>query len=303
MRHPKIRSRPAVTLIELLVVLGILAVLVGLILSAVQNVRQAAARVQCQNTLRQLALALHNHHDAIQSLPPGHRSLLNRDIQPFSGWTLSTLPYVEQTTLSEKSRMAYRTSLVPFNNPPHTGLAIVVPAFLCSSDSRVWTPQLSQRNQMLVAFTSFLGVSGRNTAGKEGLLYQDSRHHLTDATDGTSNTLLLGERPPSHDYQFGWWYAGVGQQLSGSADLILGVREPNLQPILQGSLCGPGNYPFRPATGVNDPCGMFHYWSLHPGGANFAFADGSVRFLAYSADAILPALATRAGGETVTLPD
>ena len=111
------------------------------------------------------------------------------------------------------------------------------------------------------------------------------------------------ERPPSADFQFGWWYAGTGQRFTGSADVVLGVREPNLQPVTVGSPCGPGSYPFAPARGFDDPCGMFHFWSPHPGGANFLFADGSVRFLKYSADPILPALATRAGNEAVAVPD
>ena len=97
-------------------------------------------------------------------------------------------------------------------------------------------------------------------------------------------------------------YAGVGQRFTGSGDLVLGVREPNLLPIEAGSPCGPGAYPFSPSR-FSDPCGMFHFWSPHPGGANFAFADGSVRFLSYSADPLLPALVSRAGGEAATLPD
>ena len=72
---------------------------------------------------------------------------------------------------------------------------------------------------------------------------------------------------------------------------------------MSGSPCGPGRYPFAPASGLDDPCGMFHFWSPHPGGANFVFADGSVRFLAYSADPVMPALASRAGGEAIGLPD
>jgi prepilin-type processing-associated H-X9-DG protein len=156
--------------------------------------------------------------------------------------------------------------------------------------------------QTLVAVTSYLGVSGRESvADRSGMLFQDSATRLLDATDGTSNTLLLGERPPSADFQFGWWYAGTGQKLSGSADLVLGVREPNLQPIVSGSACGPGNYPFQAARGFDDPCGTFHFWSPHPGGSNFAMADGSVRFLRYSADPIMPALATRDGDEAIAV--
>lgn len=300
--HRRNPDRPAFTLVELLVVIAIIAILVGLLLAAVQNVRAAAARLTCQNSLKQLALALHNYHDSQQTLPPGHRSLVNRDFLPYSGWTLSTLPYLDQQPLYQQAREAYRRQPIPFTDPPHTGRRMVVKMFTCPSDPRVSTPQVAQRTGSTIAFTSYLGVSGQNYQTRDGVLHQDSRHPLLAITDGTSNTVMLGERPPSHDFQFGWWYAGVGQRFTGSADMILGVREANLQPIVSGSPCGPGFYPFRPSR-FDDPCGMFHFWSPHPGGANFAFADGSVRFLPYSADAILPALATRAGGETVTLPE
>jgi prepilin-type N-terminal cleavage/methylation domain-containing protein/prepilin-type processing-associated H-X9-DG protein len=294
----------AFTLIELLVVIAIIAILIGLMLAAVQNVRAAAARLDCQNRVKQLALALHNHHDTRSTFPPGHRSLFHRDRMPFSGWPVSILPFVEQPALHQAAVDAFRFKPIPFPPNPHPGLSTVVPVFLCPTDGRIATAQVSQRTNTLAAFTSYLGVAGTDAVtARDGMLYQDSATRLTDVPDGTSNTLLLGERPPSHDYQFGWWYAGVGQQLTGSADLVLGAREPNLQPIMTGSVCGPGNYPFRAAKGFHDPCGMFHFWSPHSGGANFAFADGSVRFLSYSADPIMPALATRAGGETVVVPE
>jgi prepilin-type processing-associated H-X9-DG protein len=269
----------------------------GLLLSAVQKARAAAARVDCQNRVKQLALALHNHHDCRHALPPGHRSLASPDRMPYSGWPSSVLPYVEQSTLLAQAVAAYRANPDPFK-PQHPGLSTVVPAFLCPADSRGSTAQVSQRTRNLAAFTSYLGVAGLDAAAtRNGILYQDSATRFADVTDGTSNTLLLGERPPSADFQFGWWYAGVGQQFTGSADMALGAREPNLLPVVTGSTCGPGRYSFRPASGFGDPCGMFHFWSPHPGGANFAFADGSVRLLGYSANPILPALASRAGGE------
>jgi prepilin-type processing-associated H-X9-DG protein len=297
------RNRWALTLIELLIVIAVTGVLAGLLLAAVQRVRETAARLQCQNKVKQLALALHQFHDTHHAFPPGHRSLRHRDLMPYTGWPLSILPYVEQQALADRARGVFRFFPFPFLNPPHTGLSTVVPALICPSDDRVTVPQIAARTKRPVAFASYLGVSGRETAAKDGVLYQDSRISLTDVTDGASNTLLLGERPPSADFQFGWWYAGIGQRLTGSADMVLGVREPNLQPIVSGSKCGPGNYPYRPADGFHDPCGMFHFWSPHPGGANFALCDGSVRFLAYSADPIMPALATRAGGEASTIPD
>jgi prepilin-type processing-associated H-X9-DG protein len=291
------------TVIEVLVTVSIISALTGLLLLAVQKVRATAERIQCQNKLRQLALGLHQFHDVMGHLPPGHRSLFNRDLLPHSGWPLSTLPYLDQQALYDSARAVYRVVPLPWFDPPHTAMHTVVPAFNCPSDDRVTTPQVTERTKRLAAFTSFLGVSGTETRTKDGVLYHDSRISLMDVTDGTANTLLLGERPPSANFQHGWWYAGIGQRFDGSADMILGVREPNLLYASSGRQCDQGSYRFVPSSGFADACGMFHFWSPHPGGAHFAFCDGSVRFLAYSADPLMPALATRAGGEAVTIPD
>ncbi|MBA4065818.1 MAG: prepilin-type cleavage/methylation domain-containing protein [Isosphaera sp.] len=292
------------TLIELLVVIAIISVLMGLLLSAVQKVRSAAARADCQNRLKQLALALHQFHDARRALPPGHRSASHPDRMRFSGWTVSVLPYLEQPALASQAVAAYLADPDPLGATPHPHLRTVVSAFTCPADPRITTPQTALRTGTVAAFTSYLGVAGRDAVtARDGALFQNSAVRLAEVTDGTSNTLLLGERPPSHDFQFGWWYAGTGQRLTGSADLVLGVREPNLQPVVSGSDCGPGNYPFRPARGFDDPCGMFHFWSPHSGGANFALCDGSVRLVRYQADPVTPALATRAGGDPAPLPD
>jgi prepilin-type N-terminal cleavage/methylation domain-containing protein len=93
-------KRWAFTLVELLVVIAIIAVLIALLLSAVQNVRAAAARLTCQNQLKQVALAMHNYHDARNTLPIGHRSALNRDLRPYTGWTIDLLIYLEQENLA-----------------------------------------------------------------------------------------------------------------------------------------------------------------------------------------------------------
>lgn len=302
------RNNHGFTLIELVVVIAIVSILISLLLVAIQKVRSAAARTQCQNAAKQLGLALHNYHDTRRAFPPGHRSSKHPERMPFSGWCVSVLPFVEQPTIAAQAEAAYRANSYPFGPPlgvaPHPHLSTVVPAFICPADSRASAAQTSLSTKNVVAFTSFLGVAGLDAATtRDGVFYQDSATGLGDISDGTSSTLLLGERPPSADFQFGWWYAGAGQNLTGSADLVLGVREPNLQPIVSGSSCGPGRYSFSAARGFNDQCGMFHFWSSHPGGANFVFADGSVRFLSYSAADILPALATRAGGEVVAVPE
>ncbi|MCI0704053.1 MAG: DUF1559 domain-containing protein [Planctomycetia bacterium] len=290
-------TRPqAFTLLELLVVLAILALLIGLLLPAVQRVRTSAARTQCANNLRQLAVATQNYHSAHGRLPTGVGSVSGPNATyPFMNWHARLLPYLEQSALWEQTLAAYQQNPQFTANPPHAARESVLTVFGCPADSRTKSP-----GPFGYGLTSYLGVAGRNTARQDGLLYMNSEHRLTDITDGTSNTLLIGERPPSTDLRFGWWYAGWGQNKDGECDGVLGVRtEPRLG---TGIACEGMPELFQPGK-FDNQCDMFHFWSPHTGGANFAFADGSVRFLKYSADDIMPALATRAGGEAVTLPD
>lgn len=290
----------AFTLIELLVVIAIMSVLMGLLLSAVQQARATAARLHCENNLKQIGLAFQMYHDISGSLPPGHRSWTAAQTMPWSGWPLPLLPYLEQSALFANGQAAYQTTRNPFLNPPHTGLATVVPIYVCPSDARAASAQRAQTSGIVAAFTDYLGVSGKNYSTDDGVLFPDSHVRFADITDGLSNTLLAGERPISTDFQYGWWYAGIGQRFTGSADMILGVQEVNLLPVKPGT-CGPGAYPYGPGR-INNQCDMFHFWSLHAGGANFLFVDGSVHFLPYSARPIMPALASCAGGEAVELP-
>lgn len=295
--------RAGFTLLELLVVVAVVAVLAGLTLSAVQRVREAAARAACGNNLRQIGVAAHLCHDAHGRLPPGFRPAGPRQPFPFRGWLADLLPYIEQQALADLSERAYRIDRNPFHAPPHTPLGTPVRVFGCPSDARVGPTQLAEFSRYRVGLTSYLGVSGGDLGSRDGVLYPDSRVRLADVTDGTAGTLLAGERPPSPDFQFGWWYAGAGQASSGSADSILGVRELNaFTTPYPNYTCLRGPYHFVTST-VRSYCAVFHFWSTHPGGANFLFADGSVRFLSYSADSVLPALATRAGGEAVSVPE
>ena len=151
-------------------------------------------------------------------------------------------------------------------------------------------------NPTIVAFTCYLGISGTASEANDGILYCGSRVRLLDIFDGAGNTLMVGERPPSADLVFGWWYAGSGYDDLGTGDVVLGARETDYTSSLD---CPVHNVGLRPGTCSNE-CDQTHFWSLHSGGANFLFADGSVRFLADEADTILPALATRAGGEPVS---
>ena len=187
--------RPAFTLIELLIVIGIIGLLIGLVLGAVQKVREAAAQARCQNNLRQCSLALHQYHDDFRSLPPGHRSSADHGGLVLSGWPLSILPYIEQPAVFMESMAAYASDPFPFNDPPHVHIRTVIATLICPSDSRTNRAPTDRASGRRVAFTCYLGVSGRDYSSKDGLLFQDSRTSFASATDGLSNTLLLGERP------------------------------------------------------------------------------------------------------------
>lgn len=301
MARTNLNGRCGLSLIELLVVIALLGLLVGLTLSAVQRVRASAARTQCLNNARQLATALHNYHGTRQVFPPGHTSDTVPKTYHYLGWPARVLPFVEQQPLWGRIEAAFRVTPdgLPSSPPHDTILATVVRLFGCPADSRVQTTQRAA-GTFPVAFTSYLGVAGINQFRCDGVLYVDSAVRLGDITDGSSQTLLFGERPPSADLAFGWWYRGWGQQQDGSAEMVLGVRERNTTGMRYP--CPRGPYPFGPGR-FDNQCDMFHFWSPHTGGANFAFCDGSVRFLGYSADPILAALATRAGGEVATIPE
>jgi prepilin-type processing-associated H-X9-DG protein len=172
-----------------------------------------------------------------------------------------------------------------------------VTVFRCPAGQRVTA--FLDWEQITVAFTYYLGVAGGEQSD-DGMLCFDRVIRVRDVQDGTSNTVMVGERPPSTDSYLGWWYAGVGQRGDASADSILLARQWNY--TFRAPMCPPGPYHFGPGRDENQ-CDAFHFWSHHPGGANFLFADGSVRFLGYSADSILPAFATRASGESVVIPD
>ena len=177
----------------------------------------------------------------------------------------------------------------------------------------------------MLAGTNYLGVTGTNAEARDGLFTANMRMRLLDVLDGTSNTLMVGERgfrPAALEViddsdnlinlRFGNWFSAPGQ-VNGSVGVALGTRELNYgsgtSPLGWERACPPGPYRFGPpgsvrdATGaVREECDLFHFWSRHPGGAHFLYADGSVHFLAYGADAELPALGTRDGADLQASP-
>lgn len=341
------------TLIELLVVVAIIAVLIGLLLPAVQKVREAAARMQCQNNLKQIGLALHSYHDQVGRFPPGlnvsrpwgwSNGYANQAPSPPGGvrnsravegeelfWPYFVAPYLDQGNTSraiDRNRDPYY-QLIPGapQTPSNTLVGVAIPTLWCPSAPRARFCEDSDLDGSgyRSSLTCYLGVSGRSGLleawGQDGVLYVNSSVRIAAITDGTSNTLMVGERPPATDGYWGWAWAGSGWPPGfGTGDSTLGVREKASYPLPQ-SLVPPAQAndrsdffrPSSPNEGYIES--LTHFWSQHPGGGNWLLADGSVRFITYGAGTqfvgtfngipdvtLLECMASRAGGETFTLP-
>jgi prepilin-type N-terminal cleavage/methylation domain-containing protein/prepilin-type processing-associated H-X9-DG protein len=295
-----VRRRRGFSLIELLVVLGLIGLLIGLLMPAVQSARGAAARASCLNNLKQIGLALHNYHDTNGSFPP--RPATNKqDPNACVSWMALILPQMEQEPLYQASVNACRLDQETTNNPPHIGFATVIPSYVCPSDGRLREP-LTDPQGTTAAFASYLGIAGCIDQGAQryflGALGDSPGCRIAQITDGTSQTIMVGERPPPDNLQAGWWYPQIVFNSIGyrgpNNSIILGNIGGYIHPpdcvILKGTF-GPGR--------LSNPCDRYHLWSLHGGGANFLFADGSARFLGYSAEPLIIPLASRSGGEVI----
>jgi prepilin-type N-terminal cleavage/methylation domain-containing protein/prepilin-type processing-associated H-X9-DG protein len=290
------RGRRAFTLIELLVVIAIIAILIALLVPAVQKVREAAARTQCINNMKQIGLALHGHHDTYKFLPPVHTCYKYLAAQPapydnqyYFSWLARILPFIEQAPLYNKINF----NAWPWYQHPYNETMISI--YQCPADSR--SSLVLPNGGDPVAMTEYLAVNGVDQIAFNGIMYANSKVKMVTISDGTSNTLMVGERPPSTSLNYGWWMAGSGDYpYFGSTDVCLGTNEVQY-PGTTRDIYRPGD--------LNDPNEVhrWHFWSLHTGGSNFLFGDGSVRFLTYSVgQTALNAAATRNGNETNQLP-
>ncbi|MBA4064403.1 MAG: prepilin-type cleavage/methylation domain-containing protein [Isosphaera sp.] len=278
-RHP---HRKAFTLIELLVVIAIIAVLVGLLLPAVQKVRAAAARTKCQNNLKQIGLGLHNHHDTFGRFPVGF------DSDTGWGWGTFLLPYVEQDNLHSQLRAASNnfTAVMALGDPTLVGLLRTrLPVYRCPADvapdvndrrvpNVVNTTTGASLGSAQIGSSNYVGVGGAYTFNANtdpvqftGVLIPNLTRKIRDITDGTTNTLAVGER--DYLYHNAALWAGTSNKRPNR------FNGPNMHFNLQDGTGG----------GINAVPGN-NFASLHSGGANFVLCDGSVRFLRESLSSV-----------------
>lgn len=314
------KRRSGFTLIELLVVIAIIGVLVGLLLPAVQKVREAAARMSCTNNLKQWILAAHNYHDSYQKFPPG----VNRnggkagfDVAPDPAlrydWLIALLPYIEQDNLRKLYNIDNATwntnrqdPVTGANGGPNAFIAKTFKQLECPSNSIKPLQDSISEPPRIFALTCYRGVAGLIAwkdawETNDGIFYRNRAHSIADIIDGTSNTLAISEfnyRDPIFDTDpdiddkiaaWGWWVYG------GAGDVHVGTQAPV-------NFLIPTNYASLDAGTKS----QYYYWrinaigSQHTGGSNAARADGSVSFLnANTSLTVLQALGTRAGGEVI----
>jgi prepilin-type N-terminal cleavage/methylation domain-containing protein/prepilin-type processing-associated H-X9-DG protein len=316
--------RSAFTLIELLVVIAIIAILIGLLLPAVQKVREAAARMQCSNHLHQLGVATHNYESSYGYFPPAWRNPTPTtaftgviqdaplpDAPRFTNLFVELLPYFEQDNLQK----AWDYANINNNRGGATSVsAQVIKILLCPTSPLASQPQATVSGNVY-GLNSYAGVAGRYsfraftnssfTISNDGIFYINSRVRMTGIADGTSNTFLWGERyhkDPNFDRMYtnfpiigwsGWAWCDQGNAIG---DFLVGAAQSINWQV-------PAT-----ATGANSSANPWVQQRLstmgsgHTGGANVAMADGSVRFLRESTHLlILQAHCTRAGGEVATL--
>ncbi len=324
---PSRSRRPAFTLIELLVVIAIIAILIGLLLPAVQKVREAAARMSCLNNLKQIGLGLHNYHSAYGHFPPGFSAntapastLQPSDFSP--GWSLfyHILPFIEQDNL-------YRSinPNLPILDPANkAGRETIVRLYVCPSDdaprlinltdsgATTWTPPntfsypsptspLAVLGQASVSsYAGCLGTLGYEEQPFTGVFHRNSRVRVEDITDGSSTTIGVGER--TSRFSPNSWVGPVWQQ-----ETVYAPTAPRYDPAQPSFQCRATPTAvlvhvritsLQPNHPNNSPGSFF---SSHSGGAQFLNMDGSCRFITSSVSIEnYRSLCSRNGGEVLT---
>lgn len=282
------RSRAAFTLVELLVVIAIIGILVALLLPAVQSAREAARRMQCSSNVKQIALGAHNYANTFRTFPSGwiYSGAANTEVW---GWQALLLPFLEQAPLHSQLRVTEHNLaanlLKPNWQPIVAGLETKLSVYMCPSDTGFASGGLihnDRRFQGGAGFTAhkftpgvsnYMGVTGHNVnrmmdQTNTGIFFGNSAVSFSDIVDGTSNTLMVGERDTFY-CRSGTW-VGVRNTHGGATRGIFVVVGHSRAKLNESVL-----------SWDSDPegCGQ-GFGSLHPGGAQFALADGSVTFVA-----------------------
>jgi prepilin-type N-terminal cleavage/methylation domain-containing protein/prepilin-type processing-associated H-X9-DG protein len=295
------------TLIELLVVIAIIAVLIGLLLPAIQKVREAANRASCQNNLHQIGVALHSYHDGQGSFPSGYRcqpvNPSNPDqTAPGWGWAALLLPYVEQGNLAQQIN-----SNLPIEHASNLAArTTVVKLYVCPSDRSTGLFTILDKNQNPLAQAATNSYAASHGIGVDldeelddfnGMFSRNSKVRIADVSDGTSNTIAIGERG-SFFTQAPW----AGAVSLGTTRITPGAPTSNPAAIEDAPTQPLVHVAVHTLNGPNaDPEDFF---TPHTGNAMFLFGDGSVRPVRTRINlSILQALATRNGGEVINLDD
>lgn len=286
------QRRRGFTLIELLVVIAIIAILIALLLPAVQQAREAARRTQCRNNLKQMGLALHNYHDVYDAFPPGTRFSTNYGMS----WYVSILPYCEQTAAYNKLDFTLATQGFILGGG-FPGLVDVKPAYMSCPSSPLTN---SVPGDPRFAMSSYAGIAGNinrlaapNSQGAVsagGILIPNGKIGIRDITDGTTNTIMVGEQS---DYGagkteirscvvHGAWIGSI--KPNNPANDLAGWSSGDNRTYSITTIQYQINY--KPAagtiTGIVDPPTLTPIQSIHTGGAHVLLADGGVRFLSDS---------------------
>jgi len=295
--HFACRNRRGFTLIELLVVIAIIAILIGLLLPAVQKVREAAARMSCSNKMKQLGLALHNYHDTNNRFPSaatigpaGSGAFVTGGGTRGAPWSVLVLPFLEQTALFSQFNTATGDfgGLFSFDNGANQSALqrTRLTAYECPSD-----PNSNAANQNSNYFACIGGgAPGSNCttgvctpaasyryAADNGIMCVNSKNTFASITDGTSNTFLLGESrymqlASGNSTFYATW--ATAYYTSGGPYYPNGAAAAN----------APNSNNCRPATASCHDSSGLSFGSYHTGGANFLMGDGSVRFIQNSID-------------------
>lgn len=298
----KLRRRDGFTLIELLVVIAIIAILIGLLLPAVQKVREAAARMSCSNNLKQIGLGLHNYESTFGKLPPGYTSgtatVDGDNLGPGWGWATYLLPYIEQENLYRQINLN-----LDIMHSSHTVVrTTLLRTYRCPSDSpiadRFNVPSATGTQLGQLAFANYVGCGGTYEVSgfpdtNTGVAHRNKSYSLVDIKDGTSNTMFVTERQ-SKLSPMTTWVGAVTGGINPPLNPALEEEAAQTYILMQTGELDEARTPNNPFAHVEDAS------SRHTGGVNAVFGDGSVRFIRNTiAPVTWVGIGTRNGGEVL----